>query len=174
MNSDPDTSTSLTASMKLPCKPFFRVCCELSGSHQQVSSARGGTIHPTLMVPPAKPREIARYAVSINIMLPFRGRQVRGKLNGWTPGYGVSRCIIAFIVTFPAPFGSLDTWGILCTSAFIFYHDFTLSEEIFSWVWLNHIKAHKTQVKGGVPHREVIQSDMAPRQTFWYKSPGTY
>ena len=82
MNSDPDTSTSLTASMKLPCKPFFRVCCELSGSHQQVSSATGGTIHPTSMVPPAKPREIARYAVSINTMLSFRGRQVRGKLNG--------------------------------------------------------------------------------------------
>lgn len=48
LNSDPDTSTSFTASMKLPCKPFFRVCCELSGSHQQVSSVRGGTIHPGL------------------------------------------------------------------------------------------------------------------------------
>lgn len=48
MNSDPDTSTSFTASMKLPCISFFCVCCELSGSHRQVSSARGGTIHQGL------------------------------------------------------------------------------------------------------------------------------
>ena len=48
MNSDPDTSASFTASMKLPRISFFCVYCELSGSHRQVSSARGGTIHQGL------------------------------------------------------------------------------------------------------------------------------